>query len=255
MMEEDELLALKSIYCLPGELDIVHGDGKDIQVTVQLHRDDGVDVKVVLDVTPSYPHTPPDVSILSAAIDKSVSKTLRDTANQHATDNTGSPMLIELISVLQDKLSTLSLHQTEDEIGSPMSREPERMTLMLRLDHMRAKSQYIKTIRRWTGELGLDGRLVFWNKLILILLQGHQSSLKEYLVRHKSVNIDVDSRGHPCKEKMMSVLCETSLPASARFEDFKVVECESSKDLKKLFDEHRMEELYVNYLQTIKGFT
>ncbi|XP_067677158.1 RWD domain-containing protein 3-like [Haliotis asinina] len=229
-------------------------NGKNTQVTVQLHRDDGVEVKAVLDITPSYPYTPPDVSILSAAIDRSVSKTLRDTANQHAADNTGSPMLIELISTLQDKLSTLSLRQTEEEGGSPMSQEPGRVTLMLRLDHMRAKSQYVKTLKRWTGELGLDGRLVFMNKLILIILQGSQSSLKDYLVRHKSVNIDVDSRGHPCKEKMMSLLCETSLPANARFEDFKVVECESAKDVKKLFDEHRMEELYVNYVQTIKGF-
>ncbi|XP_046374794.2 RWD domain-containing protein 3-like [Haliotis rufescens] len=253
-MEEDELLALKSIYCLPGELKIVHGDKKDTQVTVQLHRD-GVDVKVVLDITPSYPNTPPDVSILSAAIDRRSSKTLRDTANQHAMDNTGSPMLIELISLLQDKLSMLSLHPTDDACGSMRRQEPGRVTLMLHLDHMRAKSQYVKTIRRWTAELGLDGRLVFWNRLILILLQGSPSSLKEYMVRHKSVNIDVDSRGHPCKEKMMSVLCETSLPANARFEDFSVVECESLKEVKTLFDEHRMEGLYVNYVQTIKGFT
>ena len=33
-------------------------------------------------------------------------------------------------------------------------------------------------------------------------------SLQDFIVRLKTANVDVDSRGHSCKEKMMSVLAE-----------------------------------------------
>lgn len=43
---------------------------------------------------------------------------------------------------------------------------------------MRAKSKYIKTIEKWTRDLNLNGRLLFFKRLILIIIEGDHSSIK-----------------------------------------------------------------------------
>jgi len=50
--------------------------------------------------------------------------------------------------------------------------------------------------------------------------------LQGFIVRLKTVSVDVDSRGHPCKEKMMSVLGESPLPEAA--ENKYVFMCQSA---------------------------
>lgn len=42
------------------------------------------------------------------------------------------------------------------------------------------------------------GRLIFQGNLILILLEGEGPALKDYLVRHRTENVDVDSHGRRC---------------------------------------------------------
>ncbi|KAL4441893.1 hypothetical protein ABPG77_003809 [Micractinium sp. CCAP 211/92] len=108
---------------------------------------------------------------------------------------------------------------------------------LLRLDHMHARAAYSRTLRRWAGELGLGGRLLFCSggggcngrgpagsggggggggaaPIILILLEGPASDVKEFVVRLRTRNVDVDSRGRPCRERMMSILAQADLPSS-----------------------------------------
>jgi len=101
---------------------------------------------------------------------------------------------------------------------------------LLRLDHMHARAAYSRTLRRWAGELGLGGRLLFCSggssssnnsedaarsggskrsgggsssgsggsppgAIIVILLEGPGSTVKEFLVRLRTRNVDVDSKG------------------------------------------------------------
>lgn len=46
------------------------------------------------------------------------------------------------------------------------------------IDHMRARTKYVKAVEKWASELRLTGRLMFMGKLILILLQGDRSNIK-----------------------------------------------------------------------------
>lgn len=79
---------------------------------------------------------------------------------------------------------------------------------LLRLDHMHARAAYSRTLRRWAGELGLGGRLLFSSgggrglagaagaaPIILILLEGSAGDVKEFVVRLRTRNVDVDSKG------------------------------------------------------------
>lgn len=38
---------------------------------------------------------------------------------------------------------------------------------------------------------------------------------QEFLMRQKMVNVDVDSRGRKCKERLLNILCEERLPGQA----------------------------------------
>ena len=40
-----------------------------------------------------------------------------------------------------------------------------------------------------------------------MVLIGHENSLKSFQNQLKTTNVDVDSRGRPCKEKLSKVLC------------------------------------------------
>jgi len=51
-------------------------------------------------------------------------------------------------------------------------------TVFLHFDHMRSRASYSKTIANWSRELGIVGRLVFCDKLIIASMQGNASDIK-----------------------------------------------------------------------------
>ncbi|XP_059166761.1 uncharacterized protein LOC131949022 [Physella acuta] len=122
------------------------------------------------------------------------------------------------------------------------------MTALLQLDHMRSKQSYVKLIKKWTTELSLTGRLIFLHKIILILIQGDASCIKDYIIRNRTCNVDVDSKGRSCKEKMLSVLCELQTEISNRFPDFCILELESATELQTLFYTSSLKEIFDEFL-------
>ncbi|XP_061404524.1 RWD domain-containing protein 3 isoform X2 [Lethenteron reissneri] len=134
---------------------------------------------------------------------------------------------------------------TKDGNISAKDLEVKGTVALLRLDHMRARARYTRTIEGWVAKLGLMGRLLFYNKLILVLLQGSLCSIREYIVLQKTSKVDVDSSGKRCKEKMMSVLWEGTMSTRQyRFSDFCVLEISSTNELGKVFEEAQLGELY-----------
>lgn len=116
-----------------------------------------------------------------------------------------------------------SVAETEE---GPVEDTP--FVLLLRLDHMRDRARYLGTVRQWFGGLGLGGRVLFHGRRVLILLTGAESDLKRYLVLHRSGLVDVDSRGQPCRERMMDVLFQGAKTGPGPdLEGFGVVEARS----------------------------
>ncbi|CAE1153993.1 unnamed protein product [Acanthosepion pharaonis] len=68
-----------------------------------------------------------------------------------------------------------------------------------------------------------------------------QSHVETYLVQHKTACVDVDSRGHSCKERMMTVLTEEPYTATVKegknmgFSDFQAVECSNMAEVENIF--------------------
>ena len=82
-----------------------------------------------------------------------------------------------------------------------------------KLDHMRNKHKYLKLLNSWAKELAIHGIILHTGShSIYVVISGtSSSSVGEFLKRWRTRNVDVDSQGRPCKEKLLSVLCQCQL--------------------------------------------
>ena len=88
----------------------------------------------------------------------------------------------------------------------------EYSVCIAKIDHMRNEQKYFKILKSWARELSISGRLLNCGRhSVYVLLIGTSGNLSEFLRRWKTQNIDVDSQGKPCKEKLISVLCQQLL--------------------------------------------
>ncbi|GFS08470.1 RWD domain-containing protein 3 [Elysia marginata] len=198
-----------------------------------------------------------------------IEKELRESAHMQRLRCAGDMAKGESIAVKSDSNNENPFHAlASDYNGSETSQNKpsgqvlgsncaNTVTSLLHLDHMRSKSSYTKLIKKWAYELSLVGRLIFCQRLILILLQGDSKDVKEYIVRNRTSNVDVDSRGRSCKERMLSVLCEVPTRLEQQLEDFAVVEC-LPEELTDFFKSRHLEEIYSNHVRPLmpgKGAT
>lgn len=199
----------------------------------------------------NYPENIPNILLNSPQLKREILSILRKDATDCANERRGECMVFSILQNIQDNLEKICHNSSTVQEDSKLEQSSEIWNVLLSLDHMRAKTKYIKTIEKWTNELNIQGRLLFYGKLIFILLQGEHSSIKEYIVRQRSVNVDIDSRGRSCKERMLSVICEEKAEGQKRFKDFSVVECDFVDDIVKLFTEWDLTYIYSKYIKDI----
>ena len=46
---------------------------------------------------------------------------------------------------------------------------------------------------------------------VYVVLLGDNKAISEFIKRWKTQNVDIDSHGKSCKEKMMSILCQQQI--------------------------------------------
>lgn len=139
---------------------------------------------LVFHLPAAYPACPPGISVSSERLPRAQLAAVRDRLLEQARALPPEPMVHQLVLWVQQNLRHILAPLGPG--GGPEERPAEAsvtgdeglwMTL-LHLDHMRAKTRYVKTLRQWAFDLGLTGRLMFMGKVILILLQGHRDSIK-----------------------------------------------------------------------------
>ena len=151
-----------------------------------------------------YPDTAVQCSVASTqrrAWEESTSAALQALANAAVPSN----CLHQLCTELQERVEAAEAEEAERAAAArAISAEPHQ-TLLLRIDHMNDRTRYSRTICGWAEELGLSGRLLFLGALILLLIEGPTSATREYLLRARTRPVDVDFKGHPCREHMLRV--------------------------------------------------
>ncbi|XP_007426783.2 RWD domain-containing protein 3 [Python bivittatus] len=252
----EELSAIAAIYCGREEcevLEVSETKGISFRIQTSVKGPVGTDIllKLLFHLPLSYPSSLPNISLNSEQLTRTQCMVVRARLLEEAARHLSQPMVHELIvwikqnfkSVVEEAeipacsgISTLSVKTPEDD---------DVWTVLLHLDHMRAKGKYIKTVEKWCRDLNLAGRLMFMGKMILVLLQGDKQDIKEYLILQKTSKVDVDSSGKKCKEKMISVLFEAKAQAEhRRFQAFEVKEYSTLDELQHEFEAAGLAKLF-----------
>ncbi|CAB1317657.1 unnamed protein product, partial [Coregonus sp. 'balchen'] len=197
-----------------------------------------------------YPHCVPEICVSSEQLSRKQCQHIKQSLLEKASALEPEPMVHELLLWLQQNFTELTSNEQSQVKEVQEGGEEETWIALFLIDHMRSKTKYIKTIEKWSSELGLTGRL-FLGKLILVLLQGARRSIKEYIHLQRTVKVDVDSSGKRCKEKMMRVLCETQVSDPKRISSFEVKEFLSLEELKREFEQVGLLELYQEFVPTL----
>ncbi|KAM8805519.1 RWD domain-containing protein 3 [Eudromia elegans] len=261
-LAREELSALAAIYCGPGECEVLalsetHGITFRIQITVKELLDTDVLLKLLFHLPVNYPSILPDISVNSDQLTRAQCMDVKDKLLEQAKKHLSEPMVHELVLWVQQHLKNIIRQSTpvcseKTTLSREASTEDGIWMLFLHLDHMRAKAKYVKTVEKWASDLKLTGRLMFMGKIILILLQGDRSNIKEYLILQKTSKVDVDSSRKKCKEKMISVLCETKIqPQHARFQTFEVKDYSTVHELQKEFEAAGLSALFSEFVPAL----
>ncbi|XP_062612567.1 RWD domain-containing protein 3-like [Saccostrea cucullata] len=269
-MSEDlweELEVVQSIYCRQGEC-VINDTAGSPELVVRLQGEGVVTptVTVRMQFPSLYPGQPPTISCQCE--DRSLSRELMTCLTDLSARLEGSPMITDLLNQAQEMINhrvSVEAQTTDhslDEIGSQKTPAPSEavgggsgindqgegtVTAVLMLDHMRSKTRYIQTIQKWVSSLSIQGCLVFVGKLIFLVLQGRSADIKEYIKLQRSSNVDVDSPGRKCKERMMSVLSQGVIEGKG-FQDFKVTECHSQTEVEEIFQQTELMPLYRDHI-------
>lgn len=85
-----------------------------------------------------------------------------------------------------------------------------------KLDHMRNSAKYLKNLRTWADELSVRGKVIDRGRgAVFVVLVGSGDDIRSYLRRWRTERMDIDSKGRPCKERLMEVLYQGQLNTSS----------------------------------------
>lgn len=143
-----------------------------------------VPLELAFHLPAGYPSCLPGISVNSERLTRAQCVTVKEKLLGEARRLLSEPMVHELVLWTQQNLGHI-LSQPETESSHGTCTPPESSAVdgglwmtLLRLDHMRARTKYVKVVEKWASELRLTGRLMFMGKMILILLQGDRSNIK-----------------------------------------------------------------------------
>lgn len=91
----------------------------------------------------------------------------------------------------------------------------ETHAIIAYLDHMRSTSKYSKLLNSWAMELSISETILNAGiHNIYIVLIGRPADLNKFVKMWKTNNVDIDSQGHPCRERKLSIICQQAIGTS-----------------------------------------
>mmetsp|Transcript_1085 Transcript_1085/g.2453 ORF Transcript_1085/g.2453 Transcript_1085/m.2453 type:complete len:305 (-) Transcript_1085:437-1351(-) len=262
----DVCLQIQPQQCATASLLLEQGDSQEAEAALQScpaepvsivleawHAASGgcgiVPLGILLVLHPSCPNSPADVQVQGRS-DAALNLEQRARAAASLAAEQGLPCVFNVASELHEQVANMSAQGESEKSCQKTQKWKHRdgqerqaaahfkpMTLLLlRLDHMHSRAIYCRTLSKWTSDLDLTGRIIFKDRLILILLEGEEEHVKQYLVCHRTQNVDVDSRGRKCRERMMTVALHQPSPLGrARgFSDFREASVTSMLEVEQL---------------------
>ncbi|KAM5256737.1 RWD domain-containing protein 3 isoform 1-T1 [Ctenodactylus gundi] len=169
---QEELSALAAIFCGPREWEVLSRSETDgtvfrIRTKAEGLMDADIPLELVFHLPVNYPLCLPVISVNSEHLTRAQCVTVKEKLLQYAENLLSEPMVHELVLWIQQNLRHIFL-QPEAGGGSEKCTLAVSTTVddglwiaLLHLDHMRARTKYIKTVEKWASDLRLTGRLMF----------------------------------------------------------------------------------------------
>lgn len=263
----DEMEVVKSIYCQKGEFEAINpGSSKDksFKLNLMVKSEEFAyitNLQVVFHLPERYPAVVPRVTILFPVITKEGSRRLNDEISNFlsASDLLNNEMLVESILWVKDNFTQFTTESscenklvlaTNDEKCDTLSKE----VCVFQLDHMRSKNNYVKTLQKWASQLLVDGVIIFYKHLIFIVLCGGKNDIKGYLKRMRTQKVDVDSSGHACKERLLTILSRDQYrdySSTPLLKGLEICEPSSIQEMEKIFVKGFPPQLFVNVIKPL----
>lgn len=209
-LKNDEIDSLAAIFCRLGEFVYDGNAGRfTLQFTVGKNA---LPVEMQCCIPDEYPTCIPVVYIAKMDVTKAFLSELNSSMREYLEANSfvGEAMLYEIIqwtkSYVESKMPVNFIIDKSDQHN-------DNVLCLIHLDHMRSKSRYISFLKTWSNDLNLSLYLLSYKQYIFVIIIGLKTHKSEFMKRWKLQNVDIDSKGHPCKERKMKVLTEQSLPS------------------------------------------
>ncbi|XP_024607038.1 RWD domain-containing protein 3 isoform X4 [Neophocaena asiaeorientalis asiaeorientalis] len=168
----EELSALGAIFCGPGEWEVLSCSETDGTVFRILTRAEGfmdadIPLRLVFHLPVNYPSCLPGIVVNSEHLTRAECEIVKEKLLEQAETLLSEPMVHELVLWIQQNLRHI-LKRPEAGGGSEKCTSAASTTVddglwmtLLHLDHMRAKTKYVKSVEKWASDLRLTGRLMF----------------------------------------------------------------------------------------------
>ena len=233
---QDEIEALRAIYCEEGEFSVhpnvkggifAKSDMLSISLVLQVKCSafscssaknrvpETCKVKMTVSLSKDYPEVLPSVSLSSEHFSKKQVAIFRDKLLSYLKTLRPGPLILDLAMWLQENAVHTSAQSPLSGLKNDCSEDVNEL-VVAKLDHMRNRTCYLRTLTTWSNDLHIPIMVFFAHKLILLVVEGSPDLVREFLRRFRSCNIDVDSSGKPCKEKMMKLLAKIEHPSRLR---------------------------------------
>lgn len=137
-----------------------------------------IKVKCTFTIPSEYPCALPTVAFSSTQISNSILSSFKVDMVSYCETLEKTTFLLDLLFWIKDNLANYILQSRENLITHHHEENTMTVTSLLKLDHMRAKAKYLKTLQKWSMELDVAVAVLFKNNQIIIVLQGNTNNIK-----------------------------------------------------------------------------
>lgn len=232
----DEIVVLESLYCIGGEFQQLSEGVLKIKFADNCF--------ITFDIDQDYPLSSPGISVTLNLFGRKQNDDFQKDLLAFSLNclDSHEQKMISIIEHAKERYNDMKL----DEVKEHLVQDVEIELIIVRIDHMRRSGPYVRTLESWSQQMGLVAILMISNDQGLVLIiEGEKGQITKFLLQWKTTNIDVDSKGKPCKEKMIQILYREKQKTSGALKDicscdFQVKECDN---LLEYFSGKQLEEI------------
>ena len=161
-------------------------------------------------------------------------------------------MLYQLCQIAKESVELLlsTVLPTSDVAAVDESNIAPSVATLVEINHMRDQSRYVKNLSSWAEELHVELKVLHLKFRKLdnhwIIVIGNEKRVKIFKKYLRTRNVDIDSKGRPCKERLVKDVAYKNVNETKEYfasdpigEDF-----ESIDQVKSWFDCSKLSDLF-----------